>query len=188
MAKANPRPTLKAALTCDQAIKEEGTGKWTLVGTFNSIMVPMSEAQEAQADAQLGALKRQLAAQSPDGVVDPKLALPMTHPQIGVYFSIANAEGDYAFEIQLVKLADAEEVVLAKVPGRLHAGNRLMTSDLAINLRGIQLPGFGRYAFKLIMDGQFIGEKQIDVLKVRPVPRPPQQPWDQPHRPEDPSV
>ncbi len=161
---AKPRPTLKAAITCDQAIKEAGTNKWTLVGTFNQILVMLPEPVEAQIEAQLKAQSGQPGAAT----------LNISQPQMGVYFCVGNAEGTYDFEIQFVKLGTTEELLIAKLNGSWECKDRLLTTDLAVNLRNVQLPGFGRYAIKLIMDGHYIDEKQLDVLKIRPGPGTPE--------------
>lgn len=163
---AKPRPVLKAVITCDQAIKEAGTNKWTLVGLFNQIMLPVPDGFEAQLEAQLEVVKAQLAQQGKP--VPARFDFGITHPQLGAYFGVANAEGEYKFEIHFVKPQDTSELIIAKLAGEMNSSNRLLTTDFAINFRNLNLPGFGRYAIKLLIDEQFVGEKTIDVIKVRP--------------------
>lgn len=161
---AKPRPTLKAAITCDQAIKEAGTNKWTLVGLFNQVLVQVPDAAVAQ-------MKAAFAAQGVAYPGDDKFGIP--HPSMGIYFCVSNAEGSYDFELQFVKLDPTEELLVAKLNGKVNAQDRLQTTDLAVNFQNVVFPGFGRYAVKLVMDGSYIGEKSIDVKRV--VPGPPKQ-------------
>jgi hypothetical protein len=139
---ARPKPVILAAVTCDQAIREEGTGKWTLVGTFVKVHVLLRP----------GAKREDV----------PKIQ----HPKLAIYYCIGNAQGSYDFQVQVLRL-QGEETTIARVEGKLDCGSdRLVANDFAINILNVVFPGFGRYVFRLVMDGVTVGEKPIDVVPL----------------------
>lgn len=88
-------------------------------------------------------------------------SLPAVQPQMAVYFCLTGAQGEYDFQIELAYLN--EDQVLGRVEGKLVAGDRFKPAEVGITLRGIPFTKAGRYAFRLTMNGQFIGDKPFEI-------------------------
>ena len=129
-------PTLHAAVLCDSAHKEFGTGKWILVGTWTIVHA---------------------------------LAVPVLHPSCALYLCISDANGDYDMELQLVHLGE-EERVLARLPGKFSCRDRLEMTDAGITIRGLRFEAFGKYEFRVLLDGTLVGGKPFWVKQTQPPP------------------
>jgi len=138
MTKAKRRlPSLKAAIICDQAIKDQATGKWTLVGIWDRI--------------------------TPGAPPSPKE--PILHPQSGLYFYLVDCNpGRYSWEIELVHYGNIIEPIL-KIQGDFEVGGGMRSVEFAVNLRGLPIVHFGKHTFKLSIEGTEIAEKEFMVLQ-----------------------
>ena len=96
---------------------------------------------------------------------------PCQHPQVGVYFSLTDAEGKYDFEIQLFYLDQDQLVGKGSLPS-IEIPNRLATQDFGVNIPYLVFPGPGKYEFRLYADGNFITQKDFQVIKQEPQPKP----------------
>ena len=74
-----PHPAYSAMLICDMAIREEGTGKVSLIGIFENVSATV---------------------------------FPARHPLLCVYCKLTDAQGDYAFRLELVRAFRAGETSL----------------------------------------------------------------------------
>ncbi len=88
---------------------------------------------------------------------------PCQHHQMGVYFCLTDAEGDYQFELQLVYL-DQDAIVGKATLSPVHIKNRLEIHDFGINIPSLVFPGPGRYEFRLYANGYFITHKDFTVI------------------------
>jgi len=100
---------------------------------------------------------------------------PCQHPQVGVYFSLTDAEGKYAFEIQLVYLDKDQMVGKGSLPP-IEIHNRLATHDFGVNIPYLVFPGPGKYEFRLYADGNFITQKDFQVIQQQPQSQPEESP------------
>ncbi len=89
---------------------------------------------------------------------------PCQHPQVGVYFSLSDAEGQYAFDIQLIYLDQDQMVGKGTLPP-LDIRNRLTTHDFGVNIPYLVFPGPGKYEFRLYANGNFITQKDFQVIQ-----------------------
>ncbi|RMH09445.1 MAG: hypothetical protein D6704_01225 [Nitrospirae bacterium] len=94
---------------------------------------------------------------------------PCQHHQMGVYFCLTDAEGVYRFELQLVYL-DRDQVIGKVTLSPIEISSRLETKDIGINIPSLVFPGPGRYEFRLYADGQFIAQKDFDVIQQNSAP------------------
>ena len=95
---------------------------------------------------------------------------PCQHPQMGVYFCLTDALGSYEFEIQLIYLDKDQLVGKGKLsPIEIH--DRLQTHDFGLNITSLVFPGPGRYEFRLYAGGQFITQKDFQVIQKEFPPR-----------------
>ena len=97
---------------------------------------------------------------------------PCQHPQMGVYFCLNDAEGEYQFEISLIYL-NKNQIVGKGAISPITIQNRLETHDFGLNISAIILPGAGRYEFQLYANGQFISQKDFHVIEQESSPPPP---------------
>ena len=90
---------------------------------------------------------------------------PCRHYKLGIYLCITDAEGEYEFEIQLVYLNNNQIVGRAMVP-KVTIKNRLDINDYGINIPYIDFPAVGRYEFRLYANGNFITQKDFNVVQA----------------------
>ena len=88
---------------------------------------------------------------------------PCQHPQMGVYFCLTDAQGTYEFSIQLVYL-DKDQIVGNATLSQIEIKDRLEIHDFGLNIPSILFPGPGHYEFRLYADGQFITQKDFQVI------------------------
>lgn len=135
-------PSLKAAVLCDQAIQEVGTGKWTLVGTFANVnrIVATKDQREGE---------------------------PVVLPRLAVYFAVSGAAGEYPILVTCVHIGPEREAQIIAIKGRVGCGgSRLADTDFAVNIAGMRFPKFGKYAFRLRMGDRMVGEKVFEVRQI----------------------
>ena len=88
---------------------------------------------------------------------------PCHHPQMGVYFCLTDAQGNYEFSIQLAYL-DKDQIVGKATLSPIEIKDRLEIHDFGLNIPSILFPGPGRYEFRLYADDQFITQKDFQVI------------------------
>jgi len=89
---------------------------------------------------------------------------PCQHPQVGVYFSLTDAEGQYSFEIQLVYLNKDQVIGKGSLPP-IDIHDRLASHDFGVNIPYLVFPGPGKYEFRLFANGNFITQKDFLVIQ-----------------------
>ena len=92
-------------------------------------------------------------------------AFPFQHNQMGLYFCLADAEGTYHFDIDLVYLNTEQLVCRATLPN-ISIADRLQISDFGINIPSLVFPAPGRYEFRLRMEGHLIAQKDFHVIQM----------------------
>ncbi len=99
-------------------------------------------------------------------------AFPATHGSLAVYAKIADAEGEYAFRLELVHLGTLQVAGQVETPP-MRIANRLESQELIFRVDNLVLPAPGRYEFRLLANGHFVGHKAFDVAARPPPPPPP---------------
>jgi len=89
-------------------------------------------------------------------------AFPVVHRGLAVYAKLADAEGDYAIRLDLVRLDDGH--VLAQGTLRATFGSRMTPGELVFNLENLGFERAGRYEFRLYADDRFVAAKSFTVL------------------------
>jgi hypothetical protein len=90
-------------------------------------------------------------------------SFPCRHGQLSIYANLMEAEGKYVFELLLVNLKDGKVLGSGATP-ELEVPSRLHASEIAFQLQNIVFPNPGKYEFRLIANGELIGQKEITVL------------------------
>jgi len=126
-----PHPAYSAMLICDMAIREEGTGKVSLIGIFENVSATV---------------------------------FPARHPLLCVYCKLTDAQGDYAFRLELVRGEDL--VVIGGGEFRVSVPGRRDIFDLIFQLGGLVFERPGAYEFQLSANGRHVAGKSFNVVQV----------------------
>jgi len=130
------KPSIKAAILCDQAIREAESNKWTLVGLWDRLTVPRQPSPEN----------------------------PIFHPKLGIYFYLADCtSGIYTVSMELLWYGETIEGFL-KIDATVEIHQEMTAAEFALNLPPIPLVKLGTYSFRLTMNDEYIGEKKFEVV------------------------
>ena len=84
------------------------------------------------------------------------------HRTLSVYAKLADAEGDYAIKLELVRLDDSH--VVAQGTLKAAFANRMTPGELIFNLENLGFERAGRYEFRLYADERFVAGKSFTVV------------------------
>ena len=89
---------------------------------------------------------------------------PVVHRALTVYAKLADAEGEYAIRLELLRLDDSHMVA----QGNLRAGfaDRMTPGELTVNLENLGFERPGRYEFRLYADERFVASKSFTVIQT----------------------
>ncbi|TMQ26364.1 MAG: hypothetical protein E6K82_04640 [Candidatus Rokuibacteriota bacterium] len=87
---------------------------------------------------------------------------PVVHRTLSVYAKLADAEGDYAIKLELVRLDDSH--VVAQGTLKAAFANRMTPGELIFNLENLAFERAGRYEFRLYADERFVAGKSFTVV------------------------
>jgi|GEM_PF-1782381 len=137
MAKLKGRaPSCKAAILCDQAIRDAGTQKWTLVGLWDRIQISKEPSKDA----------------------------PIFHNQIGLYFYLVDTSvGEFPWMIELLHFGDLIECDF-ELKGKVVVKDELLPLELGVNFRRVPIKAVGSYTFRLWINGKAVGDKDFKVV------------------------
>ena len=101
------------------------------------------------------------------GIFDQILAgsFPCSHPQMGIYFSVIDAEGSYFFRMESVRLSTNEIIAKGEI-GPILVKNRFQIVDGAIMLQGLTFPAPGKYEFRLYANDAFLDSKELTLRQA----------------------
>lgn len=88
------------------------------------------------------------------GVFDAILAVsyPVIHPSLGLYFKLADAEGNYKLSVEF---HDSSGRCLSPLPAiEVRVADRLKEGGLGLQTSNLMIPAPGRYFFKLFFNGE----------------------------------
>ena len=94
-------------------------------------------------------------------------AFPATHGSLSVYAKIADAEGEYAFRLELRHLPTLQLVGQVETPPA-QVKDRLESQELIFRVDHLVLPAPGRYEFRLFANGHFVGQKAFEASTPPP--------------------
>ncbi len=98
-------------------------------------------------------------------------AFPATHGSLSVYAKIADAEGEYAFRLELRHLRTLQVAGQVETPP-MQIKDRLESQELIFRVDNLVLPAPGRYEFRLFANAHFVGQKTFEVSPPPPPPPP----------------
>jgi len=133
-----PLPVPNALLLCDWVIREQGSGKNSLIGVFENINVNR----------------------------EPTPENPILHPGLTLYAKITGAEGTYHWRFELVRLRDNHTLASGDI-GDITYPDRLQANEMVVGIRLVPLFELGRYEFRLYADDRLVAFKTFDVLLLK---------------------
>jgi hypothetical protein len=93
--------------------------------------------------------------------------MPAINPQaIWLYAKLADAEGDYIFRMEILKL-DSGRPVLRIDTKTIQIKDRLATTDLVIMVPPMPIEEFGVYEIQLLANNIWIGRTTISVVELK---------------------
>jgi hypothetical protein len=87
---------------------------------------------------------------------------PVVHRALSVYAKLADAEGEYAIKLELVRLDDSR--VVAQGLLRATFADRMTPGELIFNLENLGFERAGRYEFRLYAEDRFVAGKTFTVV------------------------
>ncbi len=90
-------------------------------------------------------------------------SLPMRIARVAVYARVTDAEGEYAFKLELVKLKDLQIVGTQTAPP-VKIQDRMAVYELAFFMHNTTFGAAGPYEFRLYADGNFVGNHSFVVV------------------------
>jgi len=89
---------------------------------------------------------------------------PVVHRALTVYAKLADAEGDYAIRLELLRLDDSHMVAQGTL--RASFADRMTPGELTVNLENLGFERAGRYEFRLYADDRFVASKSFTVIQT----------------------
>ena len=89
---------------------------------------------------------------------------PVVHRALTVYAKLADAEGDYAIRLELLRLDDSHMVTQGTL--RAAFADRMTPGELTVNLENLGFERPGRYEFRLYADDRFVASKSFTVIQT----------------------
>ena len=90
---------------------------------------------------------------------------PATHPKLHIYFALTNGRGKYKATLQQLALEDLK--VLKEISGELEFASPNAVLEYDFELVNVTFPTEGKYGFQLLLDGQLLIERVLEVTKSR---------------------
>lgn len=103
------------------------------------------------------------------GIFDRLLTpgLPAVMRPIGVYARLVDAQGEYAFRLDLVRVRDLHAIGSGTAPP-IQIEDRLQTFELVFDLPPLKFEESGPYEFRLFADDLHVGSGPFQVLQIQP--------------------
>lgn len=93
--------------------------------------------------------------------------LPVHLRPIGVYARVVDAQGEYVFKLELVRVRDLQTIGTGTGPP-IRIEDRLQTFELVFELPLLRFEEYGPYEFRLFADDIHVGNGPFSVVQVQP--------------------
>lgn len=77
---------------------------------------------------------------------------PTTHPLLGIYVKLTNAQGKYKFVLELIDSEADKKIGFSEIP-EIEVKDKLSVGELIFMLRGLTFGHAGSYEFRLLANG-----------------------------------
>lgn len=90
---------------------------------------------------------------------------PCFHPMMGLYANLADAAGEYHFEVRLVHLGTGEQIGRSPLPP-VTVRDRLEPTEICVQIPMLKFPSAGKYEVQLHANGELVGSRDFTVHQV----------------------
>ncbi len=94
------------------------------------------------------------------------MRFPCQQPQMGIYFCITDAEGEYNFRLDFVQI-NSDKIIGSANINKVTIKSRLVAHDFGIRIPSVVFPEPGRYEYRLFANDEFIGNKDFNVVQAK---------------------
>jgi hypothetical protein len=94
-------------------------------------------------------------------------SLPAIIRPIGVYARLVDAQGEYTFRLDLVRVRDLKTIGSATAPA-VHIEDRLHSFELVFSIPPLKFEESGPYEFRLFADELHVGNGPFQVVQIQP--------------------
>ena len=92
--------------------------------------------------------------------------LPAIIRPIGVYARLVDAQGEYTFRLDLVRVKDLKTIASATAPA-VHIEDRLQSFELVFSIPPLKFEESGPYEFRLFADDLHVGNGPFQVVQIQ---------------------
>jgi len=92
-------------------------------------------------------------------------SFPVRHQSLAVYCSLTEGQGKHAIQLQCVHAVEDKPIM--GIDAELDMADPRAIAEMGFTLNGIVFPEPGPYEFQIICEGELVGRRAFQVLKVR---------------------
>jgi hypothetical protein len=96
---------------------------------------------------------------------------PVSHPQLSVFVALTDGYGEVELLIRIVDANDARPPIV-EGKGKVNFKNPRAIANLALSFHGLRFPQGGEYRVQLYSNGELLREARLELVQVKPRPRP----------------
>jgi hypothetical protein len=100
-------------------------------------------------------------------VIPEEFPMPFQLEPVNILIKLTDLLGEYSFKLELSNLSTNQILGRVDTPKQTYQ-DRLEYYDLQFTIRGISLPQFGRYAFELSANENFV---DLKMISLQPAPK-----------------
>ena len=95
---------------------------------------------------------------------------PCIHGSLGVFANVSDARGAYEVVVEVVNSSKGVEGELVyRTPSQqVNIDDPLKNVEIAFTIKGLTLPSPGKHVFRLLMNGQPVAQKPLNVRELKP--------------------
>ncbi len=110
---------------------------------------------------------------------------PAAHPQLCVYVALTEGYGETELTIRVVDANDARPPIV-EGRGKVRFHDPRAIANLVLQFHGLTFPEPGEYRVQLYSGGELLREARLELAKLKPRPRKPQEGLEGPQPPQEP--
>ncbi len=103
--------------------------------------------------------------------VIPAVRFPLVHPQLCVHVSLTDGHGKTNFSVRVVDANDARPPIV-EGRGTVQFKDPRTVANLGLQFHGLKFPEPGSYRVQIYSDEALLREARLELVKVKPRPRP----------------
>lgn len=101
------------------------------------------------------------------------ISYPVRHDRMNVFVALVDGHGSYKSSLR-IRSAGGQSLVA--IDGQIEMKDPLTVVELIFELRGLVIPGPGRYFAEFLCDGELLMDRTFDAVSIQPPPGTPGRP------------